>query len=357
MGGRLCRVQGDELNLMAEGFRKPTQKTIADIMGLAVTTVSRALQDDPKIAEATRQKVAKVAKEIGYVPDRAAQRLRTGKTKAVSFILNPHDEILGFGNAMISGLSQALKGTDYQLTITPFFTEEDEVVPIRNIVRNRLADCIVLTRTRNFDERIRYLLEQEFPFICHGRTDFSQGHSYVDFDNESFAYRAAHRLAAKGCGRLVILLPPDSFTFHQHLRYGFMKAICELGLDYIIPTDISLDSPADQCKAWLMDAYNDGVMDDQVKTGFVCPGETSYLALAASMRDLEKVRAQDFEAVVKTNSSILAQIDPSIDVIVEDIQKAGFDMGQGLLALLADPDTGPVQHLQEPRLQFVDGVG
>ena len=183
---------------MTKGNIRPTQKTIAELTGLAVTTVSRALQGDPKIAESTRKEVARVASDIGYVPDRAAQRLRTGKTRVISLILNPWDEMLDFGNSMITGLSQSLRGTDYHLTITPTFPEDDDMEPIRRLVQNNLADAIILTRTRNFDERIRYLLEKGFPFISHGRTDFSQGHNFVDFDNEAFAYRFCNAIGQQG---------------------------------------------------------------------------------------------------------------------------------------------------------------
>lgn len=203
---------------MAKGYSRPTQKTIAELTGLAVTTVSRALQGDPKIAARTRKQVAEVADEIGYIPDRAAQRLRTGKTRVVSLILNPHDEILGFGNSMISGLSQSMEGSDYHLTITPSFSYADEIGAIKRLVHNGLADGLVLTRTRNFDDRIRFLLEANFPFICHGRTDFTQEHNFVDFDNEAFAYLAAKRLAQKGCKKLAIILPQDIFTFPQRYR-------------------------------------------------------------------------------------------------------------------------------------------
>ena len=64
------------------GGGKPTLKTISEITGLAVTTVSRALGDAPQIALETRKRVRQVAAEIGYLPDRAAQRLRTGRTGA-----------------------------------------------------------------------------------------------------------------------------------------------------------------------------------------------------------------------------------------------------------------------------------
>ncbi len=48
---------------------KPTLKTISQISGLAVPTVSRALNDAPDIGSATKKLVRKIADEIGYVPN------------------------------------------------------------------------------------------------------------------------------------------------------------------------------------------------------------------------------------------------------------------------------------------------
>src|SRR5262245_7635229 len=57
---------------------RPTLKTIAFMTGLGVTTVSRALKDAPEIGEETRRRVQLVARQIGYRPNRAGVRLRTG---------------------------------------------------------------------------------------------------------------------------------------------------------------------------------------------------------------------------------------------------------------------------------------
>nr|WP_321456623.1 LacI family transcriptional regulator [uncultured Cohaesibacter sp.] len=337
---------------MQHGSSKPTQKTIAQIMGLAVTTVSRALKGDPKIAEKTRIDVARVAEEIGYVPDRAAQRLRTGKTRVIGLMLSPHDEIFGFGNSMIEGLTRSLEGTDYHLIITPTFSGGDEMAPIKHVIRNGLADGMVLTRTRNFDERIRFLLENDFPFICHGRTDFSQPHSYVDFDNEAFAYEAANRLSSLGCNHLSIILPQEGFTFHQHLRYGFMRAVRESGLDYIIPDSVTLDSNLDAIRAWAVELLSNRREGDV--HGFICPGEASYLALNAGLRSIGLKRGVEYRAVVKTNSGILRQISPTLDRVYEDIQNAGSLMGQNLLSILEGSATGVSQIIQEPKISFHD---
>jgi hypothetical protein len=62
---------------------RATLRTLAQATGLAATTISRALANDPRIAAQTRALVAEAALAHGYMPDRAAQRLRTGRTKVI----------------------------------------------------------------------------------------------------------------------------------------------------------------------------------------------------------------------------------------------------------------------------------
>ncbi len=75
---------------------RPTLKTIAFMTGLGVTTVSRALKDAPEIGEETRRRVQLVARQVGYRPNRAGVRLRTGKTNVISLVLNTEEQVMGF---------------------------------------------------------------------------------------------------------------------------------------------------------------------------------------------------------------------------------------------------------------------
>ena len=59
---------------------RPTLKTLARLTGLAVPTISRALSDAPDIGEDTKRRVKEMAARIGYRPNRAGVRLRTGRT-------------------------------------------------------------------------------------------------------------------------------------------------------------------------------------------------------------------------------------------------------------------------------------
>ncbi|PLW77918.1 LacI family DNA-binding transcriptional regulator [Cohaesibacter celericrescens] len=327
---------------------RPTQQTIADITGLAVTTVSKALRQDPKISHSTRALVNKIAQEVGYVPDRAALRLRTGKTNVISLILDPHNEILSFGNSMISGVVKALQETNYHLNIIPHFTQDEIESPVVQIVRNGLADGLIFSRTTALDERVRFLTEKHFPFVTHGRTEFTEQHSFVDYDNDDFAYQSVMRLVQKGCAKVCILLPLSKFTFYQHLRYGFMRAVRETGVDYLFPQTVSLDSQPDELVEWARTLAQSGEIPD----GMICPGEISYFAVQNGFTSAGKKQGSDYHMVAKSVSKVLGLSDPGLDCIDEDVHQAGFLMASHLVDQINNPEAGPLQTLQQPIIKF-----
>ena len=58
------------------------QQDIADILGLSVSQVSRALNNKGDVAPGTREKIQKLAKNLGYTPDIIARSLRLRKQSA-----------------------------------------------------------------------------------------------------------------------------------------------------------------------------------------------------------------------------------------------------------------------------------
>jgi LacI family transcriptional regulator len=342
---------GDEKRPDATGARgtyikddtKPTLRTLADLTGLAVTTVSRALADAPQIAFETRQRVRRVAEEIGYFPDRAAQRLRTGRTNVISLVLDPHEEILGYATSMINGITEALRGTTYHLVITPHFSDTPSLEPVRHIMRNRMADGIIFTRTEPSDERVKLLLERDFPFICHGRTELATQHPYVDFDNYAFAYQAARILIAGGSKKLSIILPPERFTFAHHMRHGFMAAVREVGIAFDIPKEVTLDSKSDEIRKIVHQRLSEPDRPD----GFICGGEVSALAVMAAAHDHGLDLCRDLRLVGKQTSGLFDQIRPRTETIYEDLAEAGALMGRLLLKRIASrPPVSELQVLQ-----------
>src|ERR1044072_5284777 len=87
---------------------RPAPNTLAFMTGLGVTTVSRALKDAPEIGAETKRRVQLVARQIGYRPNRAGVRLRTGKTNVISLVLNTEREIMSFVSDIIYGVSEGI---------------------------------------------------------------------------------------------------------------------------------------------------------------------------------------------------------------------------------------------------------
>lgn len=327
---------------------KPTLRTIAEIAGLAITTISRALNNAPELSQETRERVQKIAAEIGYVPDRTALRLKTGRTHVISLILDPHDEILGFGQSMVSGLTAALRDTPYHLVITPNFRNVDPIEPIRYILRNRAADGVIFSRTEPDDARVKLLLESEFPFVSHGRTEFDTPHPYVDYDNFSFAYHAVKRLVSKGRRRLTILLPPERFTFGRHLRDGFMTAVAETVVDFEMTEDVTLDNSADQIRQ----AITDRVGRPGAPDGYICSGDAAALSVMAGLTDAGVIIGREADIVAKQTSGIFSQVRPKVDAIYEDTALAGQQMGELLLRRIQGEPAEKLQILHHPEIWF-----
>ena len=326
--------------------KRPTQRTIAELTGLAVTTVSRALAGDEKISEKTRKLVADVAKQVGYVPDRAAQRLRTGRTQVIALVLDPHSEILGFADSMITGLTEGLSSTQYHLVLMQYSLGEDPMTPVRNIVRHRLADGIVLARTRQDDPRVEFLNAAGFPFVTHGRT--AQGcHPWLDYDNALFAKMAVDRLISRGRSNIAMLGPSPRFTFSDHMRRGFFEAVKNAGVKGFVPEALDLHTSATE--------ITDGVkqlLEFENPDAWICPGEIATLAVSAALIDSGREIGAEVDIVSKQTSEVFSLFRPEIDSIREDITAAGRDIAGLLLASIRGDDPGNLNRLHAPLPNF-----
>ena len=95
---------------------RPTLKTIALETGFAIATVSRALKDAPDIGEDTKRLVRAVAIRLGYRPNRAGVRLRTGKTNVIALVLSTEQDVMNHTSRLIYSIAAALRGTALGVT-------------------------------------------------------------------------------------------------------------------------------------------------------------------------------------------------------------------------------------------------
>src|SRR5947199_9381112 len=78
---------------------------IAQEAGVSPSTVSRALEDHPRIGAETRKRIQELAKEMGYIPSTVAKSLAANKTWTIGMVLATISD--PFMGRVIEGVEQA----------------------------------------------------------------------------------------------------------------------------------------------------------------------------------------------------------------------------------------------------------
>ncbi len=307
---------------------RPTLKTIAYMTGLGITTVSRALKDAPDIGTDTKERVRLVAKQLGYQPNRAGVRLRTGKTNVIALVLSIDEELMGFTSAMVHGISEVLGGTQYHLVVTPHSFQKDPMVPVRYILDTGSADGVIISRIEPDDPRVRLMTERNLPFVTHGRTDMDIVHPYYDYDNEAYAYQAVQKLVEKGRRRIAFLAPQSRFSFYIHSRIGFEKALADFGATEVPMGRVTSETALDDVRIHAERLMRSAEPPD----GIVSISGSSSIALIAGLESAGKQLGVDLDMVSKQSAEFLNWIRPEIYTVNEDIRAAGRELAKALMA-------------------------
>ena len=320
--------------------RKTSITTLARATGLSSATVSRALAGLPSVLPQTREKVLQAARELRYVRDRAAVRLKTGTTNSLAFIMDRQDAIQPGFKDFLLGLGDALQGTDYHLIVLPQLVGQDALDSVRYVVERGLADGLVLTYSAPEDARVQWLQAQAFPFVTYGRTQLA-AHDSVDFDNQVFACQAVATLVAQGRKRLGIVLPTSGASFHQHLADGFSRECQRLGVAGECVQAISLDDAPGEIYQWARDIARQF-------DGLVLTREAPILPLLSALTDSGLQVGKDIELVVKYSSPLPQYIRQPFWGCFEDMHQAGKALGTCMLERFASPDMAVRQQLFAP---------
>lgn len=324
---------------------RPTLKTIAFMTGLGITTVSRALKDAPDIGEATKARVRLVAKQIGYRPNRAGVRLRTGKTNVISLIVSVETKVLGLTSHLVYGISEHLSGTPYHLIVTPYRDTDDPLDPVRYVVETASADGVIFSSIEPDDPRVRYCHEHGFPFATHGRSDMGVDHAWFDFDNEAYARIAVDRLAARGRERLALLPPPARLTFARHTAAGFQAGIEAHDLIDVPIRDLTTDDEHETIRSRVEALMRTRRRPD----GIVCSSAAAAIAAVAGAEDAGLVIGRDLDVVVKESFDLMRKFRREIIVVHEDFRIAGAALARAVLGVIEGRPPSSLQVLDVPQ--------
>lgn len=313
--------------------------------GLGVTTVSRALKDAPDIGEDTKKRVHLIAEQIGYQPNRAGVRLRTGRTNVIALVLDVEDKIMSVTPHLVHGVSEVVAEKQYHLIVLPYTRSSDPLEPVRYIVETGAADGIIFSRIEPNDARIHYLSKRSFAFATHGRSDMGIDHAYHDFSNEAYAREAVHRLSKRGRRRLALLPPPTSLTYYRFMTDGFLKGLSEIDAIEIPFSGIDVDSDLGEIKERAEQIMRGPNQPD----GVICSSGASALSVAAGIEAADLKIGRDVDLVAKQFINTLFWLRDSIDVANEDAIHAGRELAKAVFAVIDGKDPATLQSLSHPR--------
>lgn len=323
---------------------RPTLKTIAKLSGLAVPTVSRALNNAPDIGEATKARVREIARDIGYQPNRAGLRLRTGKTNVIALILSTQHEVINHTARLITSIAAATRNTPYHMIVTPYFPDQDPMDPVRYVVETRSADGLILNQTRPEDPRVAYLMRIGFPFATHGQTSWSDRHPFYDFDNATFGKLCVQNLVARGRKRILMLAPPQTEFYAIEMIRAARAEAAKSNVQFELIEDVTSYQSAPAILNAIIARYQSGFSPD----GIISASADAAMRITAGLEGSGYVIGKDVDLISKEASRILKSFRKEILVVPEDVTKAGDFLCRAVMHAVDHPDMPPMQHLEQP---------
>lgn len=248
-------------------MNKKLKTTIYDIskkLNISAATVSRALNQNPKISEKTRVLVAKTAVEMNYRQNRLALALKNGRTNNVGVIVPYINR--RFFSSVIRGIEEELTPHGYHVIICQSHEEIKNEIRQLNTLLNTQIDGIFMSiskTTRNTDH-IKNALDENIPLVFFDRKIDLPGTSSVILDDFKAGFMATEHLINEGCSKIAYLSGDTNLEIYKNRYEGYKAALEDynigVNLDYIIHTSSKIESGIEAIRQlWKLKDTPDGI--------------------------------------------------------------------------------------------------
>lgn len=211
---------------------KITIHDIARILEVSPSTVSRALNDNPRISANTRKAVQELALEHGYQPNGIASSLRKGKTFTIGVVIpriNRH-----FFSNVIGGMEEVLNGAGYNLLICQ--SQEDflkEQANLNSLVSLRVDAIFISMAAGSKDSaHIKELIDKGTRIIMFDRVDEKIHTPKVVLNDFLGAYLIVEELVSEGYRNIYHFAGPENIAVYRDRKRGYEEAMKKNRLKY-----------------------------------------------------------------------------------------------------------------------------
>lgn len=186
---------------------KPTLRDVATVAGVSVGTVSYALNGKGRVDPDTRERIRRVAVELGYAADPVARGLRSGRTSTLGMALGTvigqrRDDILSFEwyGRVTTAAAQAAFEAEHGLLLLPAVHDAGQL-------RRMAFDGLIVVEPGESDPRLAAIADLGIPAVALGRDSTGRIAHQVAPDTDAVVAWLLDHLAAQGATRIAALAP------------------------------------------------------------------------------------------------------------------------------------------------------
>ena len=207
-------------------MKKLTMEDLAVQLGVARSTISRALRGDPQVAVATQERVRQLADELGYRPNAAAQALHQKKTNITGLFL-PRSSSFVFSNPYFSelllGLSEVAEERGNPLLLSTSTTPDYARWP----TEARVDGLVLLGSyvTHKDVSILNQLVTNGFPVVVIGTRVKSLNAVSVGTNERAGIWQALAHLKQLGHERVLFLAGPTHLRYAKHRKHAYSSGV------------------------------------------------------------------------------------------------------------------------------------
>jgi LacI family transcriptional regulator len=219
---------------------------VAKLSGVSRSTVSRVINNDPRVHEITRQRVRDIIQEFNYQPNLVARRLAGGRTHILGLVI-PLGVNQLFTDSFLMLLTQsvALACNRLNHSVMMWVADPDyERRTIHQVLSNKFLDGVIIASYLLDDPLVDALVAESKPFVLVGR-HHSQV-TYIDVDNKDSTTRLLHYLFQLGYCRIATICGPQNMIAGVDRLQGYRAGLEQCGVVFdpalVVEGDFSEES-------------------------------------------------------------------------------------------------------------------
>ncbi len=206
--------------------------TVLDVSrqsGVSTATVSRVINQSPKVRPATRVRVLKAIEQLGYMRNHSARALARQKTDTIGVVFPGIDS--GFFSEVLKGINEYAVSRDYHLMVAFSQGSQGEHDRVAEYLQAGRVDALILMNLGMSDAFVRQAAQRELPIVLIDRPVKDARVASVMIDNRSGADAAMSHLLELGHSRIAILAGPDGTIDADQRMEGCQLAAARAGYE------------------------------------------------------------------------------------------------------------------------------